>query len=171
MTRRASKNKWYYRSLSTSGSSLSTQSHEQHRIRRDALQPYFTAAAVIQHEDEVQALVDKMCAQLLTSKMTDNVINIGDVFRALATDVVTSVTFGRSFGHLDHEEYEHGSNAALRNFSPLGMLNRHLNGAAYALVKAIPKWLANRLQSPASDGLRGFYAVRFPGPSTNDMNN
>ena len=130
VTRRAHKPIWYYRTLST-GSTLSSQSSELHRLRRDVIQPYFSAAAVVHHHPQVEALVAKMCTRLHTFKGKDPIVNIGDVFRCLATDVATAFTFRKPFGHLDTPDFEHDGNAAVRNFSPLGLLNRQLGGCLF----------------------------------------
>jgi cytochrome P450 len=130
-----------------------------HHLRRDAIQPYFSAASVARFQPQVETLVTKMCARLRAFKGKNQVVNIGDVFRCLATDVATAYTFRKPFGHLDHPDFEHDGNASVRNFSPLGLLNRQLRGWIFTLVKSIPSWLSRRMASPATSGVREFYSV------------
>ena len=159
VTRRAYKPVWYYRTLGTKGSTISTESSEMHHLRRDAIQPYFSTVSVAHHLPQVEALVAMMCSRLQAFRGKDQTVNIGDVFRCYTTDVATAFTFHQAFGHLNHPDFEHDSNAALRNFSPLGLLNRQLRGYLFALIKSVPSWIAKRSMSSASLGLRNFYSV------------
>lgn len=136
-----------------------------HHLRRDAIQPYFSAASVARFQPQVEELVSKMCTRLRAFKGQDQVVNIGDVFRCLATDVATAYTFLKPFGNLDHPNFEHDGNASVRNFSPLGLLNRQLRGWIFYMVKSIPSWLAKRMQSPATLSVREFYGVSLTCPS------
>ncbi|KAK0625381.1 cytochrome P450 [Bombardia bombarda] len=128
ITRRANKPEWFYQLFGTSGNTFSTVAADVHRLRRDAIQPYFSPAAVARHEAEVERLVGKLARRLLAFKNAQKVVNLGDAFRCLATDVATAFAFRKPFGHLESEDFEHEGNEAVRKFGLLGLWNRHSNG-------------------------------------------
>ncbi|KAK3319790.1 cytochrome P450 CYP682H1 [Cercophora scortea] len=156
ITRRASKPMWYYQFLGTFGNTFTSVEADVHRMRRDAIQPYFSPAAMARHQPEVERLIGKLMGRLAAFKGKDEAVNLGDVFRCLATDVATAFAFRTPFGHLDSEDFEHAGNMAVRQFGVLGLLNRHSGGRLLKVMALVPPGLARRL-SPASLGVAGFF--------------
>ncbi|KAK3346667.1 cytochrome P450 CYP682H1 [Lasiosphaeria hispida] len=156
VARRASKSLWYYQFLGTSSNSFSASSADTHRLRRDAIQPYFSPAAVARHQPEIERLVAKLVGRLRALKGSGKVVCLSDVFRALATDVATAFAFRQPFGHLDAPDFERAGNATVRRFGTLGLLNRHLGGWLLPAIRLVPPRIAMRL-SPASLGVAGFF--------------
>ncbi|KAK3689779.1 cytochrome P450 CYP682H1 [Podospora appendiculata] len=148
ITRRAYKPVWYYQFLGTSGNSFTSIEADVHRMRRDAIQPHFSPAAIARHQPEVEQLIGKLMGRLAAFKDRNEVVNLGDVFRCLATDVATAFAFRTPFGHLDSIDFEHAGNMAVRQFGVLGLLNRHAGGR---LLKTMALQLAvvikNELES------------------------
>lgn len=160
VTRQACKPKWFYSMFGTVGNTFTTEDPETHRRRRNAMQPYFSAAAVARHETEVDRLVAKLLNRLRYCKAKSQAVDIGDAFRCLATDVATAFVFRQPFGHLDHPDFEHASNAAVRKFGRISLVNRQTGGWIMYLMKSIPPWIAIKL-NPASLGTSGFFKVRI----------
>lgn len=160
VTRRSYKPKWFYGMFGTAGNTFSSENPDTHRMRRDALQPYFSAAAVARHEPQVEALVIKLMDRLWEFKGKNQVVDVGDAFRCLATDVATAFVFRQPFGNLDHPDFEHETNSAVREFGRISLLNRHTDGYIMTIMQAIPPRLAMKL-NPGSLGARGFFKVRF----------
>lgn len=117
VTRRTHKPERYYCFLGTVGNTFTSGPAEVHRMRRDALQPYFSAAAVARHVPHVEQLVGKLCNRLRAFRGKSELVNVGDVFRCLATDVATAFAFREPFGHLDSPDFEHAGNSAVRSMS------------------------------------------------------
>jgi len=160
ITRRASKDMWYYRFLGPPGNVFTSDSADLHRARREAIGPYFSPAAIARHQPEVERLVRKMLARLAEFKgKTDGIVRLDDVFRAFATDGATAFAFRTPFGHLDSPDFERRGNAAVRKFGTLGMINRHFRGwVVWFMKEIVPPSLAIKI-SPASLGVSGFFKV------------
>ncbi|KAH8883759.1 cytochrome P450 CYP682H1 [Thozetella sp. PMI_491] len=156
VTRRASKPRWFYGMFGTVGNTFSTEDPDMHRMRRDAMQPYFSPAAVARHEPEVDRLVGILMDRLRGHKGKHQVVDIGDAFRCLATDVATAFVFRQPFGHLNHPDFEHVSNRAVRSFGRLGLMNRQTEGWLMYIMSLIPPHIAIKL-NPAALGTRGFF--------------
>ncbi|KAK3942087.1 cytochrome P450 [Diplogelasinospora grovesii] len=158
ISRRAYKPEWYYRFLGSTSNVFTTVSHEQHRMRRDAIQAYFSPAAVARHEAEIERLVDKLIARLRDEYQgkEDRAVDLYDAFRCLATDVATAFAFRKPFGHLDSPDWEHDGNRAVQSFGRLGLFNRQANGLVMKVLRSIPTWLAVAL-NPGGGGVEGFF--------------
>ncbi|KAK0611290.1 cytochrome P450 CYP682H1 [Immersiella caudata] len=149
VARRAHKPLWYYRFLGPPDNAFSSVCAESHRRRREAINPYFSPAAIARHQPEVERLL----------RGTEKVVRLDDAFRALATDGATGFAFRKPFGHLDSPDFEHAGNRALRMLGWLGVVNRHLRGVVlWGFKTLMPQWLALKI-NPGSLGVRGFYTT------------
>jgi cytochrome P450 len=91
--------------VSTKTAAVGTVDHDLHRIRRAALNPYFSKASVTRLESTLQANVDCLCARLNRCAATGTLVNLSDAFTCLSADVIGSYTFGRSYGFLQHPDF------------------------------------------------------------------
>ncbi|KAK0713145.1 cytochrome P450 [Lasiosphaeria miniovina] len=168
VSRRASKPLGFYTFLGASGNAFSSGPHETHRMRREALTPFFTPGAVARREPEVEHLVAKLAGRLEQFSGTGTVLNLGDVFRCLATDGATAFAFRRPFGHLDDPEFEPSTNAVVRRFARFGAINRQTGGHFMAAMRSIPPAIALRLNPGELAAVAAEDAQRklaTPGPS------
>jgi cytochrome P450 len=156
VTRRCNKPAWYYKFLGSTGNLFATPSHDEHRLRRNVVQDYFTQTAVAKFQPELDALVEKLYQRMLASK--GQIINVDDMFRCLATDVATAYAFKRPFGNLDLPDFDHQTNSWFRDFGRLGLINRHLLGLVIPLIRAMPPWVA-KLTGLGAPGLARYYKV------------
>jgi cytochrome P450 len=92
-------------SVSTTTAAVGTVDHDLHRMRRAALNPYFSKASVNRLESTVQSNVDLLCARLRSRAGSAIPINLSDAFTCLSADVIGSYTFGRSYGFLQHPDF------------------------------------------------------------------
>ena len=56
---------WYTKQFGTPGAAFSTNSHDQHKIRRAALNRYFSAASVQRLQPVIQERVEKLVQRLI----------------------------------------------------------------------------------------------------------
>jgi cytochrome P450 len=91
--------------ISTTTAAVGTVDHDLHRIRRAALNPYFSKASVGRLESTIQSNIDSLCTRLQRYAGTGTPINISDAFTCLSADVIGSYTFGRSYGFLQHPDF------------------------------------------------------------------
>lgn len=68
-----------------------TVDHDHHRLRRKALEPYFTRQGVIRVEHKLEELVLTLMQRLLEVKGSGTVIRLDHALAALAGDVVSAI--------------------------------------------------------------------------------
>ena len=88
-------------------SAFSTVTHELHRRRRAALNPFFSKRAVVQLDDMVQSKTAELCRRLqeaIGNKEVD-VIRLDTAFAALTTDIITEYSFGKSWNNMSYPDF------------------------------------------------------------------
>jgi cytochrome P450 len=93
--------------LFTSGLGVSSSmggaiGHDLHRRRREPLNPFFSQASVLRHENLIREKVQRMATSWLEQAAASNtIVNVSDMFFALTHDIVMSYCFGHDLGLLD----------------------------------------------------------------------
>ncbi|KAK6441795.1 hypothetical protein LTR95_001961 [Oleoguttula sp. CCFEE 5521] len=88
------------------GAVASASKHDHHKLRRAALNPFFSKRAIDDLQYEIQQKVDKMCDRISREYARPGIsLEIGTAFTALTMDVITSYCFGESKGCLDEDNF------------------------------------------------------------------
>lgn len=90
----------------TSLAAVGTTSHKIHRLRRSALNSFFSKRAVLRLEPTIQQVVHQACAALQCGGVKGRVIDLRAFFAAFSADVISEVAFGNSYGLLDSPDFE-----------------------------------------------------------------
>lgn len=100
--------KWEYsaRMFGATTAAVGTTAHELHRIRRGALNGFFSKRTVANITPTIQELVDHGCGLLRRRGAEGRVLNLRDFFAAFAADVIGNAAFGSNYGLLDREDFE-----------------------------------------------------------------
>ncbi|RAH57400.1 cytochrome P450 [Aspergillus piperis CBS 112811] len=80
-----------------------TVEHAHHRMRRDALAPFFSKRNTLGLEDSIKACVDQLCANIARAHAAQEPFNLTLGSIATTMDVLTSYSFGQPFGLLADE--------------------------------------------------------------------
>ncbi len=88
-----------------SAATFSTIPHDLHRRRRAALNPFFSKAVVARFEPQLRTLNDRLCQRLREFKETGEPANLGVIFAALSTDVITTYAFGEAYNSLNAPDF------------------------------------------------------------------
>ena len=75
------------------GSVASAVSHNLHRTRRSALNPYFSKKAVMSLEGSTRSKVDAMCSKIQDYASSNKILNLGTAFTAVTLDVITEYCY------------------------------------------------------------------------------
>lgn len=118
-----------------------TVQHEHHRVRRGAINPFFSKKSVSAIEPLIQSKVDLLCAALgeyapggSDENRAGKEIELGTAYMSLTLDVISHYAFGKSYGLLD-----------LPGFSQLWKDVVENVMESFALVRNLP-WLPELLK-------------------------
>jgi cytochrome P450 len=90
----------------TPGSSFSTVGHDHHRLRRGALNSFFSKRAVTQLEPVIQEKVGKLCRRFGAVLQTGEVVRADAAFVALTMDVISQYSFARDDDYLAEPDFK-----------------------------------------------------------------
>ena len=101
------RNKWERsnRANGSPGSIASTTQHDLHRIRRGALNSFFSKKAVIELEDITKSKVDELCSRLMTYAKDDKILNIGTAFTAVTLDIITKYCYDACLNCVEQPDF------------------------------------------------------------------
>jgi cytochrome P450 len=101
-------------------SGFGTVDHDIHRLRRAAINPFFSKQKVTALQPVIQGLVDKLCTKFEKVRGTDEVVPMECAFDAFTMDVITEYSLDTSFGYLDHPGWSSDFRELERAFGEMG---------------------------------------------------
>lgn len=84
---------------------LQTMSHDQHRVRRAALNPFFSKRAIQALEGMVVEKIERLVGRLEQTYRRGEVVNLTNATAALTMDVISSYALGADIGNLRREDW------------------------------------------------------------------
>ncbi|MCJ1329047.1 hypothetical protein MMC10_005724 [Thelotrema lepadinum] len=131
---------------------LSTAEHETHRIRRAALNPYFSKQSVQQLAPFMQKSVDKLCSRFEKTAETGESVNLAHIYSAFAGDVIREYCFSRSFDHISMPDYNSQATDDIYNFVEFSLLTYHIP-SILSLMLLLPELLMRKISRPFATAL------------------
>ncbi|KAI1167499.1 cytochrome P450 [Nemania serpens] len=144
-TRRSEKDPYFTRFVGLDLCVFSTVQHELHRMRRSALNPYFSMASVMKLQPVIQERLDVMLRRMNEFKNTGEVLNMSYMLSALGNDVVMIYSFARCDYRLETPDFDPSSrDAALVGLNAIHIM-KHIPWV-FDVMKALPDALVQWLQ-------------------------
>lgn len=134
------KNSFYVNSFGNTTSGFGTVDHDLHRLRRAAINPFFSKQKVAALQPVIQRLVDKFCRKLEKVRVTDEVVPMECAFDAFTMDVITEYSLDTNFGYLDHPGWSSDFRELERAFGEMGYLQK-LFPPLLNIMNSLPDWL------------------------------
>ncbi|KIV81137.1 hypothetical protein PV11_08581 [Exophiala sideris] len=100
-SKRRDKYAWALRLFGSSGAAIATASHDVHRMRRGAMNRYFSKESVRRLEPILQRNFEKLLQKLAEYKGSTKPLNVNLPFSAFTSDIITEYCFGKSHNWLD----------------------------------------------------------------------
>ncbi|TLD20674.1 hypothetical protein PspLS_08795 [Pyricularia sp. CBS 133598] len=102
------RDKWWWSSnmFGNGVAMFSTTSHDLHRLRRSPLNQFFSKRAVSRIEPLMRELIERMCSRLDGCRGTGQAVDLIKPMSALTTDIITSYSFGTSWGCIDDPDWK-----------------------------------------------------------------
>jgi cytochrome P450 len=85
---------------------FATVEHKHHRLRRSALNPYFSKQMINRLEPMIQSIVNRLYKRLEEFRATEKPVEMRAAYSALTIDVITTYCFNESWGHLEDPNFK-----------------------------------------------------------------
>ncbi|KAG6368255.1 hypothetical protein INS49_002457 [Diaporthe citri] len=140
---------WITRSFGVDESLIGTLAHDEHRVRRAALSPYFSKQSV----RALQPLIDRNTGILLRQLAAlagvgegrgSAPLRLDDAYAALTNDIVEDYAFGRSEHRLEAPGFDPSFRNAMMQGGRAAHVLKHFP-AATDVLRRLPGWLLLRL--------------------------
>lgn len=133
--------------LRTSQSILATISHDHHRLRCSALNPFFSKRSILAIEPLIQDKVNKLCTAIELHIASGKEVEMLTAYMALTLDVISHYAFGESLGLVEKEGFSPAWKKALLDMIEAGTVNRHLPWLTDLLMN-LPDSVAATISQP-----------------------
>ncbi|KAI0538394.1 cytochrome protein [Xylaria digitata] len=86
---------------------FSTPEHDIHRIRRNALNPFFSKRAISERAQLIQGHMDVLCRRLKSEfQGCDRVLVVNDMLACWTTDIITEYCFDRRYNFIKEPDFK-----------------------------------------------------------------
>ncbi|KAI1328950.1 putative cytochrome P450 [Xylariaceae sp. FL0255] len=109
-----------YEYFATQFGVFGTVHHNMHRLRRGAMNRFFSKASVTKLEPAIHQKVDKLCRQLSTHFGSKKPVELNMAFSCFTTDVVTTYAFAKCYDFLDDLSFQTNFHAPIVAGTDLG---------------------------------------------------
>lgn len=124
---------------------VSTVGHDHHRFRRNILNSYFSKKSVNDLSPVIEENVQKLMNRFTRAYDEKTTVHLGDAFAALASDVISHYSYGKSWNFLDDDHYRSDVRAAITE-TAYGLHTKRFFPLWSWLLRKIPPWLVRTIQ-------------------------
>jgi len=134
---------------------LVTLDHDLHRVRRSALNPFFSKANVRKLEPIIQRRAQKVLSRMEKLESTGQPLNIFYLFSAFTSDVIVEYAFGESHDYLDREDLNEDFYHMMDSMHHMGAAAKQFTWLM-PLLLSVPQSITTRLDK----GMAAFAALQ-----------
>lgn len=131
----------FYGGFGTDRATFTTPSNDVHRVKRAALNPFFSRKKVLDLEDIVQQKAKKLVTRMENAFDSTGSIDLHHGYRAISVDVITDYAFDHCYKFLDQEDFGVEFFNMIRDFGPAFWFFQEFP-RTQAVALATPFWLA-----------------------------
>jgi cytochrome P450 len=135
---------------------IASKDHDLHRMRRTALNPFFSVHAIARIEPVVNEKLEFLCARL--RQLGEEPFNVEAAIMAMTTDIITQYCFGNSYDFLKQPSFNEDWTTMMRDASEVSNFGRYFPWVPILMAK-MPLWMV-KLVSPSIMPLVTFTKVR-----------
>ncbi|OJJ43242.1 hypothetical protein ASPZODRAFT_103682 [Penicilliopsis zonata CBS 506.65] len=131
----------FYSAFGSGQATFTIASPDLHRVKRAALNPFFSRKRVLELEEIVQEKVYKLESRMREALAATGRIDLHYGFRAISIDVITDYAFNSCYDFLDRKDFGVEFFSMLRDLSPWYWYFQQFP-SLQPLAMATPLWLA-----------------------------
>ncbi|KAF7928971.1 hypothetical protein EAE99_004715 [Botrytis elliptica] len=140
-TRKREKYPWFVSAGGSPGSSFETIGHDLHRLRRNAVNPFFSKRSIVAMEPLIKSKIS-LLSNVFQSHFTQATpINLRVVFSSLTLDVISDYCYGEAFGALTDENLAEIWSKTLSQIMSITTIVMHFP-IVYKILSCLPDSLA-----------------------------
>ncbi|KAJ5811087.1 cytochrome P450 [Penicillium robsamsonii] len=134
------------RRTGTPNSIIATVDHDLHRVRRNSINSFFSVASIGRLEpiivEKTEALLERLKPTSGSSEegRKGKILQMHHVFKAYASDVITTYAFGDSFHFMDEKDYGNDYFGSTDKYFSLTHVFGHFP-VVMRLINACPAWI------------------------------
>ena len=84
---------------------MGTISHDHHRVRRAALNPYFSKASIRRLDPVITKILDSLLQRLDACAKSGEIMPPSTAYKAITSDIITGYCFGESTDFVMRDDY------------------------------------------------------------------
>ncbi|OKL62297.1 hypothetical protein UA08_02301 [Talaromyces atroroseus] len=142
-----SKSPPFYHAFGTDKATFTMASNAAHRVKRAALNPFFSRKRVLELEEVVQQKATKLEARIRSALSEQGYIDLHHGFRAISVDVITDYAFDNCYSFLDQSDFGVDFFNMIRDFGP-GFWFFQQFPVLQPLAFGLPFWLVKMIDGP-----------------------
>lgn len=157
VSKKRDKYPWALKIFGAPDAAIATTRHDHHRLRRGAMNQFFSKASVRRVEPIIQKNLEKLLIRLRGFQHSCKPIALNTAFTAFTSDVITEYSFGRSYNYLDQEDFNLAFSELMLGVHKMTGILKHVPGII-PLMEALPNRLVTRL-NPARNAFLDLQSV------------
>ncbi|TGO41072.1 hypothetical protein BHYA_0027g00500 [Botrytis hyacinthi] len=137
------KDPFYTAQFNTPDTEFGAEDHYIHRMRRSALNPFFSKASIERLSPMLTSMVEKLSSRLEEFRNTNQPLIIRLPFQCYTADIVTLYATNRCWKHLDSPDF---NPSWAQTFVALSVISKWAKflPSIYTLMEHTPLWILNR---------------------------
>jgi cytochrome P450 len=145
-TRSAPRDKWDFltRQFGSDESTFSACHHSLHRIRRAAINPFFSKQRLLKLEGMIWNLVEKLCSRFEDHRVSREPLPTRLAYACLTTDVIMQYSMGQQSNALDDPNFNPLFTEAIKDIAAFSVIFKHVPWM-YPILRSLPERLVAKL--------------------------
>ncbi|EON70045.1 hypothetical protein W97_09313 [Coniosporium apollinis CBS 100218] len=135
---------YYTNQFGNPESTFSTVHHQHHRLRRGAMNPFFSKRRIAGLEEMISSMVEKLCIRIEEFRQSGQPIPMRLAYMCLTTDVITKYSMARSWDHLESPDFSPIWCETIKATAGAGVFMKHFPWL-FPVVRALPDRLVAAL--------------------------
>lgn len=128
---------YYTNQFGNPESTFSTVHHQHHRLRRGAMNPFFSKRRIAGLEEMIMSMVEKLCIRIEEFRQSGQPIPMRLAYMCLTTDVITKYSMARSWDHLESPDFSPIWCETIKATAGAGVFMKHFPWL-FPIIRALP---------------------------------